>query len=411
MAIDAKIHRLVENFDPWSIELANDAELFWAVINGIREHGPVLYSERHGGFWVIAGYDEVLRATKDWKTFSSAQGAAVPANPDLPKLAPIEVDPPDHSDWRRILNPLMSHAAVSRHESAMRRIASALMDEFIEVGECDLVKDFAERFVPGALFELMLGVPGDQLPTTHALVQSFISSAGRSSQQEAFTQLTMWAEQFLLWRKEQPERGDVTDALLRGDVRGVPLTMDQMVSTLVMLVLAGMETTASGISHIAQHLAFDPELCRDLASSKAQTDLVIDEIMRRESVSFGLARVTTRDVEIGGQLIPEGSRVFLLWAAANWDPNVFPTPERIDIRRPRNKHLAFGTGPHKCMGQHFAKLLLKVATTEIATRMPDLQLRPGAAAEHQPGLTRVTRSLPVLFRPTRRLGHPKVLTK
>ncbi|HEX4818230.1 MAG TPA: cytochrome P450 [Nonomuraea sp.] len=410
MTSPTDIDRLAADFDPWSRELAHDGELFLAVVNRIRERGPVVRSERHGGFWIIAGHAEVSRANRDWETYSSAMGATIPHNPDVPKLAPIEVDPPEHGDWRRILNPLMSRAAVSGHEPAMRRIARELMDEFVEAGECDLAKDFAWRFVPGSLFELMLGVPADQLPTTRALVQAFVSSDSLERQQQVFADLAAWAESFLAWRRDRPERGDVTDALLRGRVRGRPLTTDRIVSTLIMLVLAGMETTSSSIGNIAQHLIDDPALCRYFASPDAPVDLAIEELLRRGSVSFGLARVTTRDVEVGGQVIPKGDRVLLLWASANWDPAVFPEPERFDLGRPPNRHLAFGAGPHRCMGANFARLLLKVATTEIVARLPELRLRPGAVVEHPPGLVRSTRSLPVRFRPTARSATTTVLT-
>ncbi|MET8875627.1 cytochrome P450 [Nocardia sp. NPDC004604] len=398
----AEVEQMADNFDPWSSEFANDAEFFWAVVNRMREKGAVLRSEKHGGFWVITRYKEVMRANKDWETFTSAQGATIPHNPDVAKLAPIEVDPPAHHDWRRMLNPLMSPSAVAQHEPAMRRIARGLMDEFVESGECDLAKDFAWRYVPSSLFELMLGVPPDQLPATRALVQDFISAEDLARQQVVFADLEAWSKNFLLWRKESTPRDDVTNALLGGQVGGKPLTIDEMASALILLLLAGMETTSSSIGNIAGHLIEDPALGRYFATPGTSVDLAVEELLRRGSVSFGLSRVATRDVEIAGQVIPAGGRILLLWAAANWDPSVFPQPERFDLDRPPGRHLAFGAGPHKCMGANFARLMVKTAATEIVARMPDLRLRPGSVVEHPPGLVRSTRSMRVIFRPTPR---------
>ncbi|PXX58049.1 hypothetical protein DFR70_11521 [Nocardia tenerifensis] len=399
------VEQMVENFDPWSPVLANDAEFFWAVLNRMREKSPVLYSKEHGGFWIITRHAEVMRANKDWESFTSAEGATIPYNPDMPKLAPIEVDPPEHRDWRRMLNPLMSPSAVAGFEPAMRRIAGELMDEFVERGECDLAQDFAWRFVPGSLFELMLGVPTDQLPATRQFVQDFVSSEDPERQQEVFADLEAWAKQFLLWRKERPPQGDVTDALLAGRVQGEPLTIDAMVSALVLLLLAGMETTSSSIGYLAGLLIEQPEL-RGHFELNAPVDLAVEELLRHGSISVSLSRVATREVEIGGQVIPAGGRVLLLWAAANWDPRVFPQPERFDIDRPQGNHLAFGAGPHKCMGANFARLMLRVATTEIVRRLPDLRLEPGSPIEHPPGLVRSTRSMRVRFRPTPRSVVP-----
>jgi cytochrome P450 len=396
----AEIERHVERFDPWDKELAADSDLFWRVVDRIRETGPVRRSEACGGFWIISGHDEVLRANKDWQTYSSAQGVTIPNNPDVPMLAPIEVDPPEHHDWRRMLNPLMSRPAVARHEPGMRRIAADLIDAFAAAGECDLAKDYAWQLVPTALFQLMLGVPVDQVPYTRDLVHKIVSFETLELQRQAFADLTEWANGFLTLRAGQPAQGDVTDALIHGTVGGRPLTQDERVNTAILLVLAGMETTSSSICDVAAHLIEDPSLACHFTGPDAPVELAVEELLRHGSISYGLTRVTTRDVEIDGHTIPAGDRVFLLWASANRDPAVFPEPARFDVGRATTAHLAFGAGPHRCMGANFARLTLKVAVTEMVARMPGLRLRPGASVEHPPGVTRSTRSMPVLFEPT-----------
>ncbi|WP_179120363.1 cytochrome P450 [Streptomyces tsukubensis] len=406
------IDELAENFDPWDIRLAGDSELFWAVVERMRQKGPVLRSTAQGGFWIITGHDEVLRANKDWETYTSAQGVTIPSNPDVPKLAPIEVDPPVHREWRRMLNPSMSPAAMARHEPAIRSIAVELMDQFVERGECDLATDFAWQFVPASLFQVLLGVPVDQVERTRRLVHRVVSfedldeqtgARGESlleQQNKAFADLNEWARGFLQWRQERPRVNDVTDALLHGEVSGKPLSLQEKVNTLILLVLAGMETTSSSISAIALHLIEDPSLRHYFHGPEAPVETAIEELLRHGSISFGLTRVTTCDVEVGGQVIPAGERVFLLWASGNRDPEVFQEPARFDIHRRPNAHLAFGAGPHRCMGANFAKAMLKVATTEMVARLPELRLDPDGVAVHPPGVTRSTRSLPVLFRPT-----------
>ncbi|MEU5012636.1 cytochrome P450 [Streptomyces sp. NPDC021749] len=370
-------------------------------MDDLRNRGPVLHSSAHGGFWIITRHEEVLAANRDWETFSSAQGVSLPHNPDAPLLAPIEVDPPEHRDWRRLLNPLMSPAAVAPHEPAMRHIASGLMDEFVTTGHCDLAVDFAWKFVPAALFQLLLGVAPDEVPYTRELAHRIVShGTTREEQNQAFADLSAWSLQHLAWRETQPNRGDVVDALLHGDMRGRRLTREEMVRAMILLVVAGMDTTSNSIGDLALHFINDPALRELLDDNQHTVEEIVEEMLRHGSVSFGLSRVTTRETQVAGHRIPAGERVFLLWAGANRDHRVFPAPESFDPARKPNPHLAFGAGPHRCMGAHFARLMLKVAATEIHARMPGLRLRPGAHIEQPPGLVRSIRSLPVLFEPT-----------
>lgn len=396
----AVIERLVSRFDPWDTALAEDSRVFWAVMAALRDAGPVVHSTAHGGFWVISGYHEVLRATRDWRSFSSASGATLPAADDVPRLPPIEVDPPEHGQWRILLNPHLTRAAVGRHEPGARRIAADLVDSFAERSECDLGEDFAWRFVPGALFELLLGVPVEQVPGARALVRRAVSFDHVDQQREALAELSAWCREFLRWRDGQPERDDVVGALRRGVVDGERLTEDQLVNTLLLLVMAGMENTSSSICDLAGHLIADPGLGELLTAPGAPVDHAVEELVRYGSVSFGLSRVATRDVEIGGAVIPEGGRVFLLWASGNRDPAAFDRPDAFVPGRRAPGHLGFGAGVHRCLGAHFARMLLRVAVDEITTRLPDLRLRPGARVHHPPGVVRSTWSMPVLFTPT-----------
>ncbi|MFB7917111.1 cytochrome P450 [Streptomyces sp. NPDC056061] len=389
------------DFDPWSPRLAGEDHEFWAVMDELRDRGPVLHSSAHGGFWIITSHEEVLAANKDWETFSSAQGVSLPHNPDAPLLAPIEVDPPEHRDWRRLLNPLMSPAAVARYEPAMRGIASDLMDEFVATGHCDLAVDFAWKFVPAALFQLLLGVAPEEVPYTRELAHRIVShGTTQEEQNQAFADLSAWSLRHLDERENQPRRGDVVDALLHGDMRGRRLTRQEMVRAMILLIVAGMDTTSNSIGDLALHLINDPALSDLFHDNEHSVEQIVEEMLRHGSVSFGLSRVTTRETEVRGHRIPKGERVFLLWAGANRDRRVFADPETFDPSRTPNPHLAFGAGPHRCMGAHFARLMLKVAATEIDERMPGLALRPGARIDQPPGLVRSTRSLPVVFEPT-----------
>jgi cytochrome P450 len=361
----------------------------------MRERGPILRSEAYGGFWILSRYPEVIKANRDWATFSSAEGVALPHNQLAPLMPPIEVDPPEHREWRRLLNPYFTPQAVACHEPAMRRIAGALITEFSEAGRTDIVRDFAWKFVPTALFELLLGVATSEMPRLGQLAKAIVYDNGTQRGAQAFAELSDWAVQFLQSRQEEPAHGDVVDALLGARIDGRELGPREMAAPLLLLVIAGQDTTSNSIGDITVRLISNPRLAELLRGDPSLIPAAVEEFLRDGSVSFGLARTATCAVEIGGQQIRAGERVFLLWGAANHDEQIFTQPWIFDPRRAPNPHLAFGAGPHRCMGAHFARLMLKVATEEIVTRLTDLQLEEGASLDYQPGLVRSLHSLKV----------------
>jgi cytochrome P450 len=204
-------------------------------------------------------------------------------------------------------------------------------------------------------------------------------------------------------RRGEPRRNDVVDALLHETVGGRPLDEDMILNCLLLLITAGLDTTAHGVGHMVIRLARDPELRQRLEVDPAIRSRAIEEFLRLEPPAGGLVRTAMRDMVIGGKHIQAGKRVLLLVSAANRDPEEFDLPDEVNLERATNRHLAFGYGARHCLGIHLARLELRVALGEILTRLKDLRLTDDHI-EYDNGVLRGPAHVNVAFTPGPRLS-------
>ncbi|HEY1967504.1 MAG TPA: cytochrome P450 [Pseudonocardia sp.] len=390
-------------FDPLDPELGRadgpHRERFWPVLLALQRSSPVFRSDARGGFWAVTGFDNVNQAARDWETFTSAEGAeAVPleAGETGFRLIPAEVDPPRHRELRKLLNPAFRIGAVHRYAAEFQRMADSLVDEFADRGACDFVAEFAMPFPGEVFFRCFLGLDPERSLAVRRMVDSMLMDPANAA--EAFTEFVPWCSEVVDERRQAGPQGDVLDAIVDGVDSGLLDSTDQF-SALLTIIGAGIETTAMGIGNIAMHLAADPALRERLRG--ADLSQACSEFLRFEAPVPAMGRVATRDVELGGQLIKKGDRVVLYFGAANRDSRAWTDTDRIDIHRPdAERHLAFGTGPHRCLGLHVAQLELVTATRTILERIPDLRLDPTNPITWRTALTRGPAGLPVLFTPS-----------
>jgi cytochrome P450 len=393
---------LREHFDPHSPNL--DADLY-ANLEFLREIGPVVKSDKYGGFWGVFGYEEVRQVCQDWKTFSSAQGVTFPANESGYRLVPEEVDPPEQREWRHILNPFLTIAAVSTHEDAIRRTADDLIDSFIEEGRCNLATDFARQFPGRVFFPMFLGVDSDELQQvldwTHHLV--FTHTSEESAR--AYESLAGYAAGLFSRRKQSGTRhDDLLDALLENTIDGREITDDVRIGALVILMIGGIDTTANTIGIIGRLLCENVSVQRWLRENPAAIGPALDEFFRYEGTSVVLGRTATRDVELAGKQIAAGDKVMCYFASANRDAREFTNPDQLDFDRERNRHVNFGMGPHRCIGSNLARVSLRVALEQLLERLGEFRLEDGGRVESKSGYGHGVTSLPITFAPGHRLA-------
>lgn len=356
-----------------------------------HQHCPVAHSDAHGGYYLVAGYEEVATVLSDTSRFSSRCGKSIPARQVL-DLPPLDSDPPEHRDYRRLLNRFFSKAGLARHESAIREIAGALVDGLAMAGHAEIVHDLAGPFTGAVLCRVILNLDNPELMRQ---AQERVEKISTANTAEAWGELSGFLRTLL--REYRPDgRDDVLNAIVTGTVLDSPLTEDEMLGLVTVLFLGGLDTTRAAITCIIHHLAVTPgmeERLRDGDWTRAD----LDEFLRHDSVVTALARTVTVDTELGGQPLKAGDLLLIHYWAANHDPGKFPDPDTLDFGRGRNPHVAFGMGIHRCIGSNLARLQIRVALEELLSRVRNIRLADGAEIEFAPGIARHPVALPVVF--------------
>jgi cytochrome P450 len=342
----------------------------------------------------------VRRVAQDWQTFSSEDGM-YPNRPEgMPPVLPEEIDPPYQTNWRKALNKFFTPKRVVEMEEPVREQVNALIDEFIDDGEADLVKQFA-ALLPGRIFfAVLLDAPLEDLERMVVVVDDAIMGP-IDEQGAAWEALHDYIEGYLRKRQTEPPRDDFIDAILAGvdQADGEPCSWDDRVNVATLFLSGAVGTTASAIGAMIRHLAEDPELRGWLIMHPEAHDKAVEEFLRMYPPATILSRTATTEVEVAGQEFKKGDRVCVNYSAASRDPQVYECPANFDLERDQTQSTAFGLGPHRCIGAHVARLEIKVALAELLRRLPDFSIKPGTELTYSTGLLRILDSLPVEFTP------------
>jgi cytochrome P450 len=391
--------RPVIDFDP---RVPSFAEQNYQIYDELIQQCPMAWSTEVGGFWFMAGYQAVFDATQDDYTFISSLGTGLGVeggehNPEASPI-PIEIDPPDTKAYRKVATGILSPASIARIEPDIRRVTNELIDEFIEAGEGDLVRDLATP-LPAIMILRILGLDETRWPQwvsrIHALIHGGDDAAdvGMLLGGEIATELIRRAES-----GEHP--GDLLDLILTTPVNGAPMGLSEQVRYVLLALLGGMDTTSGLTGNSLIHIAGDPGLRQKLIDRRELLKLATEEFLRHGTPTQGLARTLSKDVEFHGQRMKKGEKVMLMWAAANRDPSEFPDPETIDIERSPNRHMAFGVGLHRCLGSNLARTMFQVMIDEILNRLPDFEMTVDKAPRFEVAVhVYAPSSLPVRFTP------------
>lgn len=387
----------VQKFDMLSDSLA---EGHWEQLAELREC-PVGKSSLYGGVWLLSKYDDVIKAARDWETFSSAQGSSpVPLDTGGSlKLMPISTDPPYQRDLRRLIDKHFGPKIVAAAEQTVRKGSVALFEKFQDTGRCEFVQDYATAFPANTFFQYAFGVE----PDTSGQVMTWINHMLHEPDQAAESVVAFydWTQNLLDRRRASEPRNDVLDSLLAGTVNGVELTDSERRMVIMNLIIGGVETTTHVLGNILFNLATRPDLRERLDADRALIPAAVEEFLRYESPADARGRAATCPVKVGDAAIEPNDRVALFYAAANRDPAKYTDPDDIQLDRFSGRaapHLSFGAGPHRCPGAHLARLELVVTVDEALTRLRDLTLDAESINYHY-GLTRGPLAVPLAFRP------------
>jgi cytochrome P450 len=381
-----------------------------ATFRRLRAEAPVFWhpdSFHGGGFWAVTRHADVWRVSLDQKTFSSQRGSALIPPFTEEQLIPqreimLNMDPPKHTKYRRLVNMGFSPKILNTAEHHIRQRARSIVDSIARKGHCDFVTEVAAELPLQVIVE-MLGVP---LEDRHQFFEWSNTMVGADDPeyaaspelgQVAMMQLFGYANELAGDRKRCP-REDLTSLLLQAEVDGERLTESEYDSFVMLLAVAGNETTRNLIAGGMLALIEHPDQRDRLIADPRLMPTAVEEMLRWVSPVMAFRRTAQRDVEIRGQEVKEGDRVVIWYASANRDEEVFPEADRFDVGRQPNDHLGFGIGPHFCLGAHLARLEIRIMFEELLRRLPDIELDAPVARLSSKFLSGI-KHMPVRFTP------------
>jgi cytochrome P450 len=370
------------------------------VIAALHEGPRTFYSPVHQqgefgiGHWVFTRAEDIRAVFQDPATFSSENITGRAGGVGAP-LVPLEFDPPTHSAYRALMNPIFSPARMKVMESKIRERAAGFIEPLAARGECDFVADFARQF-PAAIFVDLMGLPAEEIPQFLAWEARMVGSGGVEDKRAATGEVVQYLKDLCTARRRQPADDLVTFAVT-AEMEGRKLSDDEVNGMTFLLFIAGLDTVASALGWHMRYLAEHPADQRRLREEPGLIPDAMEELMRAFS-TVSSSRWATRDVEIGGVLVRAGDLVTVSTPLANLDPEEFDDPTRVDFGRTPNRHTAFAYGPHRCLGSHLARREMIIAHEEWARRIPPYRMKPGAPLTTHGGGVLGLDTLPLTWR-------------
>jgi cytochrome P450 len=379
----------------------------FSIWDGLRQTCPIPHTNRRKSSWMPLRYEDVTAIAHDVEHFSSIKVAVIPGDEDEEPdpdyqgpnleygLPPISSDPPLHTWTRRLLLPWFSHKRVETYVPLTRDLCRGLLDGFAADGHADGAADYAQQ-IPVRVIARILGVSTELADTFTGWVRDVLEFADDPERRQRGAEGLL--NYFLLQLEERRHNpgDDLMSELLQTEVEGQPVDDGIVLGMAALVLIAGVDTTWSAIGSSLWHLATHPEDRRRLTSEPDLMPTAVEELLRAYA-PVTMAREVTQDIVYEGCPMKAGDKVLMNFPAANRDPEAFDQPELVQLDRAQNRHVAFGSGIHRCAGSNLARMELQVALEEWLARIPDFSLAEGADVTWAGGQVRGPRVLPVVF--------------
>jgi hypothetical protein len=388
------------DFDHTDPSWVADPYPIWA---DLRSRCPVAHSDRYGGTWLPVRHEDVAAVAYDTEHFTSRSVVVSEIRPgpeDLPApiglAPPITSDPPFHALARRMLLPAFAPKAIAALEPMTRDLCRELLDSTAGAPTLDAALDYAQH-IPVRVIIGMLGFPQEDADVFRKFIHQILEDVDLSSEERQAVIDTNEIDDYMSARIAEhlaEPRDDLTSYLLEAELDGQKLLPEHVQGTMVLLMIAGIDTTWSAIGASLWHLAQNPEDRKRLAAEPELMDTAIEELLRAYA-PVTMARMVAQDFTFGGRDLKEGDWLLLPFPSANRDPEAFSEPDRVILDRENNRHAAFGLGIHRCLGSNLARMEMRVALQEWLARYPEFELADPAAVTWSGGQVRGPRTLPL----------------
>lgn len=362
-----------------------------AMYKGLRDATPVLSIDGPPAMAIVTTDESVRHVLRNHDVFSSGVDAV--AIGQIRPLIPLQIDPPDHSKYRKILDPLFAPKRVAELEERTRTLVRELIHAVVDAGGCNFHHAIAEP-LPSTVFLELLGLPTSRAAEFIELKDGIIRPPGDDIEarqlhiDETGQRIYRVLEEVVAARQSK-RQGDFISAFLDAEVDGHRLTPDEVVDICYLFFLAGLDTVTASLDCMLSYLAVHPEHRRQLAQEPALIPHAIEELLRWETPVQGVPRIAVDDTELDGCPIAKGTMVTVLLGSANTDERVWDDADAVEFDREANRHMAFGGGVHRCLGSHLARMELRVALEEWHAAVPEYRLRDGIELLYSPGLRAV----------------------
>jgi cholest-4-en-3-one 26-monooxygenase len=343
----------------------------WQAYADMRERCAVARNTRYGGHLHVLRYDDVRDTAGRAEDFLSGDGGFIPPS-GLPRMAPIDYDGHEHKVWRALMQGPLTPAAIREFMPALNAVIEEHIDAFAQVGSVELFSALAEP-LPAHVVGRLVGLATAECRMLRTLAIAAFQSIGTPEFNANKAALTGFIHDQVERRRRTPTQDFLTE-LSTGSVEGRPLDDEDITSVLTTLFIGGHHSTAAAMSALLYHVLSVPGLREVVTNGGSKLTALVEESLRLTTPLHIFARTASRDTAIGDLPVAAGTRLFVNYSSANHDPRRFVEPEEFRLDRTPNPHLAFGYGPHLCLGRHLARAELKAVLSRLFERLPDIAL-------------------------------------
>lgn len=360
-----------------------------------REAPEIFWTPRNGGHWIVARAAPALEMLRRHEDFSAAP-VFNKAKDRWPRTIPNQYDPPDHADFRRILNPWFSPAAIQRREPQIRALAASLIDEILADGRCEFVEDIAKRFSVTIFMQIVDAPPQDRELLVE-LAERYTHSPRQEDRESGLADMAKYITGLLEDRRANPG-DDLVSYILQAQFQGRPLDQEELLGMTTLVFLGGLDTVTGMLSFVMAYLARNPEQYARLVADRSFIATAAEELMRVHGVA-GMERGATGSFLFRDVQFERGDRIVFLPQMFGMDDQQIDDPERVDLDREISMHMIFGAGPHRCLGSHLARQELRIFLEEWAARVPSFHATDGPTAPCQGGIVWTPVTVPLAWEP------------